>query len=266
MIQILNYVQTEVYTINGGTTHIRAQLVADTANELPAPTGLQGFTLEQGSTAVIVTTAERYMLSGSGTWYLQQTANLSSIVSDISQIQTTLLSVGSDATYAKYSIDTYFMPAVKKLINDGAKNRLNLAAAQTVTDNGITFTVNTDMSIHMDGSTTGTAWIHVPVTIKAGTYKFTGMQEAGGSTGAYRLEFRTTPTSGVLAVCDSTDGTDVTFNNDTNCYFNVRVNNMSFPVDIGKTVYPMLCNPDLYRMTSEYRPYAPTNRELFLMQ
>lgn len=259
---------TNVYSDGDTSIIVYAEFECDTVADLPARDYESGYLLQCGSRAHVIADNTDYKMQTSGAWILQRSADVSSIVADISQIETTLESVGDNAAYAKYTIDTYLMPAVKQLINDGAKNRLNLAAAQTTTDNGITFTVNSDFSIEMTGAVSNpanNAWLHVPVTIKAGTYQFTGMTEAGGTTNAYRIELRQTATTGLIAVCDSETGSEVTFNSDTSCYFNIRVNNYDFGQDRSKTVYPMLCNPDLYRMTSDYRPYAPTNRELFDM-
>lgn len=264
-ILLPNYEQAEAFTSGDSTIHIRGRVLCDTAADLPSTTFFAGFTLDAGSTALDISTAAHYMLNTAGAWILQRSADISSLVNDISNLQLNLQTVQTDAVYSRYSLDNYIFPAVRKLANDGAKNRLNLAAAQTVTDNGITFTVNSDFSITMTGSTTSTAWLHVPVTVKAGTYKFVGMTEQGGSSGSYRLEFRQTETSGVLFVCDTMAGITATFDEDKTCFFNVRVNNYDFGADNSKTVYPMLCVPALYNVTSEYVPYAPTNRELFEM-
>ena len=256
--------RTDVYDADTMTeTAVRAELVCDTIADLPLPTYVTGYRLIIGSKAYIVADGTEYMLNSSGQWILQRSADIAALVADISQIEDQLSDAATDATYAKYKIDNYLWPATVALINSGAKNALNLAAATTTTDNGITFTVQPDFSIDISGSTTGTAWLHVPVTIPAGTYKFTGMTEAGGSSGAYRLELRATPTGTVINVCDTAQGITVVLQTDTQCYFNVRVNNMDFGQDNHKTVYPMLSDPALYNVTQTYKPYAPTNRQLY---
>lgn len=260
MITILSYVQTEIYTINDGTTHIRARLAVDSSSELPGPSDLSGYTLEQGSSARAIDDASEWMMQGDGTWSLQRSADLSSIINQLSQIEDDLHDAATDAAWAKSQVDDFIYPALISLIDRGAKNALDLSAAQTVTDAGVTFTVNADSSITCTGISSATAWIHVPVTIPPGTYYVTGMPE-DGSASTYRIDFRLTPTGTTIFVADTEAPKTWTLAAAWSGYFNVRVGS-GYDFGAGKTVRPMLSQPDQYNISDVYVPYSPTNREL----
>lgn len=260
MITILSYIQTEVYTINDGTTHIRARLAVDSSSELPGPSDLSGYTLEQGSSARAIDDASEWMMQGDGTWSLQRSADLSSIISQLSQIEDDLQDTTADALWAKSQVDDFIRPALISLIDRGAKNALDLSAAQTVTDAGVTFTVNADSSITCTGIASATAWIHVPVTIPAGRYTLSGMPEDGG-TSSYRVDFRPTPTGTPVIVLDTELPKTWTLAAAWSGYFNIRVGS-GYDFGSGATVRAMLSQPDQYVISDTYVPYSPTNREL----
>lgn len=243
--------------------YLIASFICDTEAELPALNYFADYTLEIGCTAHVIENATDYEMKSDGTWCKAIQSDLNSIINAISTIEDDLQDTTADATWCKTQIENTIYPALSSIINRGAKNALNIESATTTTDNGITFTVNNDMSITLTGSTTGTAWLHVPVTLKAGTYMFSGMTENGGTSNSYRIEFRQTPTSTVLKVCDSPVAVLFVVSNDNSCYFNVRVNNYDFGA--GVTVYPMLSQPAEYNVDDTYKPYAPTNRELYKM-
>lgn len=263
MITILSYVQTEIYTINDGTTHIRARLAVDSSSELPGPSDLSGYTLEQGSSARAIDDASEWMMQGDGTWSLQRSADLSSIISQLSQIEDDLQDAAADATWAKTQVDDFIRPALISLIDRGAKNALDLSAAQTVTDNGVTFTVNTDSSITITGSATppNNGWFVLGVTIPDGVYIFSGMPESGG-TSSYRQEIRATPRGSVIGVNDAAAGNQITISaGGATVYYHIRAAS-GYDFGAGVTVKPMLSQPNQYKISDAYVPYSPTNREL----
>lgn len=252
--------QVDVYTDSDTTVYYRFELYGDDVSDLPAPTDIPGCTIVQGSTMHIISTVEDYQMQGDGTWVLQQGTDLSSIISQISQIEDDLQDATADASWAKDQVNDYIRPALISLINRGAKNALDLSAAQTVTDAGVTFTVNADSSITCTGAASATAWIHVPVTIPPGTYYVTGMPE-DGSASTYRIDFRLTPTGTTVFVADTEAPKTWTLAAAWSGYFNIRVGS-GYDFGTGATVRPMLSQPDQYNISDAYVAYAPTNREL----
>lgn len=255
---------TDVYDADTMTeTAVRANLVCDTVADLPAPTYVTGFRLIIGSKAYVISDSSEYMLDGSGNWILQRSADISAIISQISQIEDDLQDVTADASYARSQIDDFIRPALISLIDRGSKNALDLSAAQSGTDAGVTFTVNQDSSITCIGTATATAWLHVPVTIHAGRYNFTGMPEDGSST-TYRIDFRPTPTGTPVLVGDTEAPKVWTLSAAWTGYFNIRVAS-GYSFGSGATVFPMLSQPAQYEITDQYVPFSPTNRQLYEM-
>lgn len=260
MMTIKDRQQVDVYSDSDTTVYYRFELFGDDVSDLPAPTDISGCTIVQGSTMHIISTAEDYQMQSDGTWVLQQGTDLSSIISQISQIESDLQDAATDATWAKTQVDNIIYPALISLIDRGAKNALDLSAAQTVTDAGVTFTVNADSSITCTGQATATAWIHVPVTIPPGQYTVSGMPE-DGSTSTYRIDFRPTPTGTLTFVLDTETPKTWTVNTPYTGYFNIRVGS-GYDFGAGVTVNPMLSQPEQYKISDAYVPYSPTNREL----
>lgn len=254
--------RTDVYDADSMTdTAVRADLVCDTIADLPLPTYVTGYRLIIGSKAYIVADGTEYMLNSSGQWILQRSADVAALVADISQIEDQLQDTTEDASWARSQVDNYIRPALISLIDRGAKNALDLSAAQTVTDAGVTFTVNSDSSITCTGQATATAWIHVPVTIPPGRYNVTGMPE-DGSTTTFRIDFRPTPTGTPTLVLDTENPKVWNIATAWTGYFNIRVGS-GYDFGTGKTVYPMLSQPDQYAFSQTYVQYAPTNRQLY---
>ena len=263
MFQVLELTQTAVYTAGDASTKVRARLVCDTTADLPAPSDISGYTLQEGSTAHVIDSPADYMMKSDGSWILQQSVDLSYIISSLSDIDNRLHSAESDASYAKLQIDDYIYPVLRVMINRGAKNALNLLSAATDTVNGITFTVNDDCSITMTGTASATAFFSVPVTIPAGAYWYSGMPEDGSSS-TYRLELRLTPGGSVSSTCDTAAGVAFVRNSDYTGYFSIRVAS-GYTFTEPKTVKPMIAPQILQQITADYVPYSPTNVEIAKM-
>lgn len=165
---------------------------------------------------------------------------------------------------AREEADAVQMAGIVNLINEGAKNVLNISTAQTQTTNGVTFTVNSDFSITCSGKATATAFFSMAVSFPAGAYYFSGMPESGGS-GSYRLELRTGSASGsVFQTNESATPTAFTRDNPWTGYFNIRVAN-GYEFTESKTVYPMISERWKYGITSQYVPYRPSLNDLWAM-
>ena len=69
MITIIDILATQ-YTTDT-TNHVRAELIGDTTADLPAATGITGYTLLQGSTCIIIQDSALYRMQSNGTWIQQ---------------------------------------------------------------------------------------------------------------------------------------------------------------------------------------------------
>lgn len=66
MIEIIEILSTE-YSATPPTP-IRARLIADSASDLPTPTGITGYQLKIGSICDVIADSTRYMMQSTGTW------------------------------------------------------------------------------------------------------------------------------------------------------------------------------------------------------
>lgn len=263
MMTIKDRQQVDVYSDSDTTVYYRFELFGDDVSDLPAPTDISGCTIVQGSTMHIISTVEDYQMQSDGTWTLQQGTDLSSIISQISQIEDDLQDTTADATWCKTHINSFIYPALTSLINRGAKNALDLSVAQTVIENGVTFTVNADSTITITGAAIApnNGWFVVPVMIPDGVYMFSGMPENGG-TSSYRQEIRATPRGSVIGVNDSDTGNQIIISTGgATVYYHIRAAS-GYDFGAGVTIKPMLSQPDQYKISDAYAPYSPTNREL----
>lgn len=257
---IIDKIQTQPFTDSDTAAYIRAVILCDTVADLPGVNDFTDYILTQGSTAHVISTAEDYQMQSDGTWSLHYDLNLSFIINSLSDIDSRLHAAESDSSYAKTQIDDFIYPALRAVINRGAKNALNLISAQSDTINGVTFTVNSDLSITISGTASATTFYSVPVTIPAGAYWYSGMPENGG-TASYRLELRLMPGGSVSSSNDSEDGVSFVRNSDYTGYFSIRVaSGYSFGSPV--TVKPMISPKVLYDITQDYVPYSPTNAEI----
>lgn len=257
--------RTDVYDADSMVeTAVRAELVCDTIADLPLPTYVTGYRLIIGSKAYIVADGTEYMLNSSGQWILQRSADIAALVADISQIEDQLQDTTADAAWAKDQIDDYIMPALISLIDRGAKNALDLSAAQTTTDNGVTFTMNNDYSITITGAAIApnNGWFVVPVTVPDGVYIFSGMPADGG-TASYRQEIRATPRGTVIGINDSQSGNQITISSGgATIYYHIRAAS-GYNFGTGVIVKPMLSQQKQYVISDAYVPFSPTNRQLY---
>lgn len=158
--------------------------------------------------------------------------------------------------------------AIAKLVDAGAKNLLkNTGTTQTI--RGITFTVNDDGTVTVNGTNTSTSaavfYVNILPAATAASYndcRLTGCPE-GGSTSTYRLAVQLNSGSYTTYASDTGNGATISNVPSSDCrvgifvYAGATVNNLVFK--------PMICTLENYVISSEYVPYAPSNRELYEM-
>lgn len=139
----------------------------------------------------------------------------------------------------------------------GAKNLLPNNATTKV-ENGVTFTVNSDGTVTVNGTSTG--WISFILfsgTLPKGTYTFSdgGVSVAGSE----RFEITDANESTIIASC--INGANIDFTLNSNTAIKCRIACGTGKTISNKTFYPMV-RP--VGTDGTYVPYAMTNRELTL--
>lgn len=257
------YEQLDVFTAGDSTVHIRGMLLCDTVSDLPAPTDIAGFTLEAGSKAWIINGAVLYMMDTGGVWREQRSADLSSIITSISQMQSDITDLDTDLTTVQQKLQS-IEPAVIQLINDGAKNMLDITATST-TVSGIQFTINSDGTVTADGvnpdkQATGNIYFQLGniVVLNGDKIHLSGCP-AGGSYSskyAFYIDYQ----GGSTQAYDEGSGADYTSTADRT--LRCRIIIRSGAVIDNLTFYPMIDYQAYHKITQDFKPYAPTNREL----
>lgn len=157
--------------------------------------------------------------------------------------------------------------ALVELVDGGAKNLLKItASSQTI--KGVTFTVNDDQTVTVNGTNNGTGpaiFIIVPnaqaATIPDGKYILSGCP-AGGGTPSYDLRWwlyspgKSAYDFGAGSLVEKSGNTT-----DSNIAIVVKegqtANNLVFN--------PMICSKADWDISQSYQPYAPSNAELYAM-
>lgn len=148
--------------------------------------------------------------------------------------------------------------------NAGAKNLLKITAtSQTI--GGVTFTVNDDQTVTVNGTNDGTgasAFMIVPneqaITIPDGNYILSGCPASGGS----NYDLRWYSYSQGKSAYDTGAGALVTKDGNT------KGSNIAIVVKTGQTANNLIFKPMIRHaeITDDtFVPYAPTNRELYEM-
>lgn len=165
---------------------------------------------------------------------------------------------------------TYFWSKIKAIFtkqtetnviaNLGAKNLLEVTSA-TRTVNGVTFTVNNDQTITVNGTNTGTSTALFAINnipLQSGiAYTLSGCP-SGGSSATYYLGSLDTTNWQTFAT-DTGNGGTATLSEPKAIQFRIGVRT-------GVTVNNLVFKPMLRRAEitdNTFVPYAPTNRELY---
>ena len=233
------------------------QIVVDTASELPSGDTVQFGTgtyhILAGSKATAADTAKKYIRDSQGNWTeFTETGSIVNVNVDVPDYD----ALEDRVTTAESAIDAIAM--------DGSKNKLPNTASTTgiftVNDDGtVTAEVpasNTQTSLTLFSSTSDVSFDHDMV--------LSGCPSGGGYT--YRWSIYLLDANGNLIFVGSdgmADQGDTVVVPAGTAFRQVRI---LIRANIGAqtlTFKPMLCDKDLYELSSEYIPYAPTNRELY---
>lgn len=233
------------------------QIVVDTASELPSGDTVQFGTgtyyILAGSKATAADTAKKYIRDSQGNWTeFTETGSIVNVNVDVPDYD----ALEDRVNTAEGAIDAIAM--------DGSKNKLQNTATTTgiftVNDDGTVTAVvpasNSQTSLTLFSSTTDVSFDHDMV--------LSGCPSGGGYT--YRWSIYLLDANGNLIFVGENgmaDQGDTVVVPAGTAFRQVRI---LIRANVGAqtlTFKPMLCDKDLYELSSEYIPYAPTNRELY---
>ena len=277
-----NIVQISAWSEGDTYTHIRAGnllhpgISCDTVSDLPAQAGgLTGYYLEQGSAAHVIENNSVYVIDSSGTWVLQEMTPFRDVYTK-SEIDSMISDIDGEITLIeKWIMDTTGI--ITHLINSGNKN-IVCNTAQTGTHNGVTFTVNDDLSVTMSGGTATQYYsfrvagnqadtsYQYQIPIPRGTYILSGLPTgAQSSTFRYILGIRTDAEETRVSTSIYDETYEFTVDNDTTRFdlaiYTATGANYTTPIQI----FPMISRKDEFMFTSDYVSGSPSNAELYKM-
>lgn len=148
--------------------------------------------------------------------------------------------------------------AIAELIDSGAKNLIQNAATSR-TENGVTFTVNTDGTVTLTGTASATIWfpIMTNMSIDAGTYTI-----SNGLTDDTARVIISTTNSLSSRIFDSNESGYITKTVDAISGVTAYLRVASGKITNGIIVKPMLCTKAAGGISQEYVPYRPNYDEL----
>lgn len=234
---------------NGTENVARMDLFIDTSADLTGLNTFDSIKILQGSTAEDISTGDKYAMQTNGTWVLQPDSSITINVPDFDELE------GRVET-AEESINSLAM--------DGSKNKLQNSATSTGiftvnADGTVTAVVtasNTQTSLTLFSSTTDVSFDHDMV--------LSGCPSGGGYTARWSIYLLDANGNLVFVGSDGmADQGDTVVVPAGTVFRQVRI---LIRANVGAqtlTFKPMLCDKDLYELSSGYIPYAPTNRELY---
>lgn len=276
MTVIADYIQTQPYTDQESTTHIRAHLICDDQSDLPAPSAIPLYTLEIGSTAHVISDSTDWQMQSGGSWIQQlpptaaATYTKQEIDAMILDIDDNLADMQQDLADIRTDIATD-RSVLADLIDSGAKNLLEMTQTQTSitrTSGSSSMTAVYDKSAgtvtltgqHYTGDAAfafefyaGAAVDTKP--IPAGTYHLSGAYP-GGSTSSYRAVL-----TGISGAVDIGNGATFTLTASQYAAWRILVSG-DCTLD-GAVFRPMICTQAAWAISQQFVPYVPTLADLY---
>lgn len=173
---------------------------------------------------------------------------------------------------ARQNADTKQTNALAYIIDNGPKNAANWSAStQTITD--VTFTVNADRTVTTTASGAAAARrqkaldLTIPASLPAGTYVLSGCPAGGasGTTTLYCLYIWDTTASARVSQNDVGSGVEFEWTPDPTHNYNITIDIRSGANPNGLTFKPMICAKAAYAISPTFKPYVPSNAELWAM-
>lgn len=262
-------------------TAMNVKLECDTVAELQAldTTDRENFPYENiyfipPSTAHIIENNTIYAMMSDGSWVLQEDPMFSGIytkqeidemISDIDDIQTaqavSIRDLGFDVE-ALQTADNVTNGRLARLVDQGAKNLLNVYDTQTQTISGITWTINADGTVTANGTATANSFLYlIPnnSNIAYGYETHISGCPSGGSSTTYEIQVAMV---GGTTYHDYGDG-QVIPDSYVYRYFVCAVRSGQTVTDL--VFRPMITESWKYTLSQTFVPYSLTNAQLTKM-
>lgn len=253
---IADYTQSQPYS-GTGDAYILAFIECDADSDLPGVSDFSGWIIDKGSKAHVIDGNTDYMLDSNGNWIPQDRSPYSDVYTK-SEVDSLLTPI-TDDIMSLYTADSDLRGNISKLINDGAKNRLNVFQTASQTINNVIWTINSDGTVTANGQASANSFLYlIPnnTNIAYGVETFISGCPSGGSASTYEIQVAQT---GGTTYHDYGDGELIPFDY-VYRYFvccvrsGYTANNLIFR--------PMICDSWKYDFTPEFVPYSPTNAEI----
>lgn len=256
---LIDRVQSAPFSDGDTYIYVRGVIICDSPADLPARDYFTNYYLTQGSTAHVISNACDYQMQSDGTWVLQQTTDIQSLVNQLSVLSGEVSGVESQLDSVILRI-TVLETATALLIDNGCKNLLPFemptSAVLTLTDNGNgTF------------SASGTVPAGQTVSLLLGriynrggeSLMLTGCPAGGSGSSGYSLLIA--DMGGSLVGYDEGEGYTFT-RPGTESYFRVYARFRAGTYST-LTFSPMVTFEEYMQYTTKFIPYSPSNVELY---
>ena len=153
------------------------------------PTFIPGGFLIMSSKAHSISDNKKYMLDGSGNWVEQDDSPFSDVYTK-SQVDSLLSDIDATIALVDHRVDDV-QGEISKLVDQGAKNMLNVYNTQTQTIAGITWTINADGTVTANGTATANSFLYlIPnnTNVSYGVETHVSGCPAGGSSTTYEIQ------------------------------------------------------------------------------
>lgn len=258
---LIDRIQSAPFADGDTYIYVRGEIICDSPADLPARDYFTNYYLTQGSTAHVISNANDYQMQSDGTWVLQQTTDIQSLVNQLSVLSGDLSGVESQVDSAILRISDLETVAAL-LIDSGAKNRIPIPAnAQTL--GGVTYTPDGKGRIVTSNTATGGSYyIATNLDLTEGEeLMLTGCPSGGSYSSSYALYIAKNVSGASTLAYDEGDG--VTFTVPETANYNIRIIVRSGVNMDGKTFSPMLTYPVYMQYSTKFVPYSPSNAELY---
>ena len=258
----------EQVSVNEAGTQTLANIQCDDVSDLPTPdqSATLGYVIVRGSQAKVLATSENYILGSTGTWVKMEDG----VKLDLAGYATE--QYVDDELADKVDISVYSSgqaaqdDLINYAINTGAKNLLAYNGYGTGTENGVTYIINTDGTITVNGTPQGASPSYIELKLNGnaaniaqfcdGHHILSGCP-AGGSDNKYRMY----AARSTYSRFDYGNGVLLTKTAFTDIRLVIYIANR-YTAD-NLVFKPMIRRADITDDTFE--AYAPTNRELYEM-
>lgn len=200
---------------------------------------------------------KKYMLDSSGNWVEQDESPFSDVYTK-SQVDSLLSDIDATISLVDHRVDDV-QGEISKLVDQGAKNMLNVYNTQTQTIAGITWTINADGTVTANGTATANSFLYlIPnnTNISYGVETHISGCPSGGSSTTYEIQVAMT---GGTTYHDYGDG-QVIPSTYVYRYFVCAVRSGQTVSDL--VFKPMITESWKYALTPAFVPYSLTNAEL----